>query len=260
MPRFSANLTLLFNEVDFMQRFAAAARSGFKAVEVQFPYAWPLPRLTEALEQNGLQLVLHNLPPGNWEAGERGIACLPERQSEFREGVDQAVEYALALGCTRLNCLVGLTPTKEPSERIFRTLVDNLQFAAQALQKKGIKLLIETLNDRDVPGFHLVHTHQTKALIEAVQHPNLWLQLDVYHMQVMDGDLIRTLTENLHSIGHIQIADNPGRHEPGSGEINFPNIFSTLDNVGYQGWIGCEYIPRGVTTDGLSWMEPYLKT
>jgi len=259
MPKFSANLTMLFTEVDFLERFERAAKAGFKGVECQFPYQWPKEQLVEKLKKNGQQMVLHNVPAGNWAAGERGIACLPGREGEFQEGVGKAIEYAKALKCPRINCPVGLTPKNVPADKVRQTLVKNLKFAAEAMQKAGISLLVEALNSTDIPGFYLMHTRDTLKLFEEVKHPNLWLQYDIYHMQVMEGNLTKTIQENVGRIGHIQLADNPGRHEPGTGEINFTNLFNFIDESGYTGWIGCEYKPAGLTEDGLKWVKPYLK-
>ena len=259
MPKFSANLTMQFNEVDFVNRFARAAKAGFKGVEYLFPYAWSKEQLVNELGQHGLQQVLHNLPAGDWQAGERGIACLPGREGEFQDGVGKAIEYAKALKCPRLNCLVGKTPQGVSEEKIRKTLVNNLRFAAVAIEKEKTRFLIEPLNNRDAPGFYLVHTWEAFQLMKEVNHPNLWLQYDVYHMQIMEGNLTKTIQENLGRIAHIQIADNPGRHEPGTGEINFINLFRSIDEMGYDGWIGCEYTPAGKTEDGLQWIQPYLK-
>jgi len=259
MLRFSANLTILFNEVEFLSRFERASKAGFKGVEYLFPYEWEEEELMEELDKHGLEQVLHNLPAGNWSAGERGIACLPQRVGEFQEGVGLAIEYAKALKCPRLNCLVGITPKEVPAEKVHQTLVDNLQFAATALEKEGIRLLVEPLNDRDIPGFYLVHTRDALQLFEEVNHANLWLQYDIYHMQTMEGNLTRTIGDNLARIAHIQLADNPGRHEPGTGEINFTNLFRFIDEAGYEGWLGCEYQPAGVTEGGLDWIKPYLE-
>ncbi len=258
MPKFSANLSMLFTEVGFADRFERAARAGFKAVECQFPYELPKEDIAERLGKYGQELVLYNIPAGNWAAGERGIACLPGRESEFQEGVGKAIEYAKLLKCPRINCLVGLTPKDAPTDKVRQTLVNNLKFAADAMQKAGISLLVEMLNDKDVPGFYLVRTQDTLKLFEEVKHANLWLQYDIYHMQVMEGNLAKTIQENVGRIGHIQLADNPGRHEPGTGEINFTNLFKFIDESGYTGWIGCEYKPAGATEDGLGWVKPYL--
>jgi hydroxypyruvate isomerase len=259
MLRFSANLTMLFNEVDFLDRFERAAKAGFKGVEYLFPYGWTKEQLVNELGRHGLQQVLHNLPPGDWQAGDRGIACLPGREGEFQDGVGKAIEYAKALKCPRLNCLVGKTPPGVPAEKIRQTLVNNLRFAAAAIGREGIRFLIESLNDRDVPGFYLVHTRDALQLMKEVNHPNLWLQYDVYHMQMMEGNLTKTIQDNLGRIAHIQVADNPGRHEPGTGEINFTNLFRSIDEMGYDGWIGCEYAPVGKTEDSFQWCRPYLK-
>ncbi len=259
MPRFCANLSMLFGEVGFLERFARAARAGFKGVEYLSPYEWEAEELASRLETYGLEQVLHNLPAGNWAAGERGIACLPGRAEEFQEGVGLAIKYARALRCRRLNCLVGLAPRGVSPERLRQTLVDNLRFAAVALEREGIRLLIESLNNRDMPGFYLVHTQDALQLIKDVGHSNIWLQYDVYHMQVMEGNLTNTIRDNLARIAHIQIADNPGRHEPGTGEINYSNLFRFIDEAGYDGWVGCEYVPARLTEDGLEWVKPYLK-
>ena len=258
MPKFDANLTMLFTDVEFLGRFERASRAGFKAVEYLFPYEWPREQVAEELHKHGLEQVLFNLPAGNWQAGERGVACLPGRAGEFQEGVGRAIEYAKALNCPRLNCLVGLTPKGVSVEEVRRTLVDNLRFAAAALEKEGIRLLVEPVNNSDIPGFHLVHTRDALDLFEEAGHTNLWLQYDIYHMQVMEGNLTRTILGNLPRIAHMQLADNPGRHEPGTGEINYANLFRFIDEAGYDGWIGCEYNPSGVTEDGLEWVRPYL--
>ncbi len=258
MPKFCANLTMLFNEVGFLDRFERAARAGFTAVEYLFPYEWEAKLLAELLRKNNLSQVLHNLPAGDWAKGERGIATLPGREGEFQEGVGRAIGYAKTLGCGQLNCLVGLTPTGEAPEKTRERLVANLRFAASALEKEGIRFLVEPLNLFDMPGFNLSGSARTLQLIAEVNHPNLWLQYDVYHMQNTEGNLINGIRNNLSRIAHIQIADNPGRNEPGTGEINFPNLFKAIDDMGYNGWIGCEYKPLGDTQAGLSWLKPYL--
>jgi len=257
MPKFSANLTMMFNEVEFMDRFERASKAGFKAVEYMFPYEWPKEQLAGQLESHELKQVLFNLPAGDWAAGERGIACIPGREGEFRDGVESALDYAKALQCPTLNCLVGLTPAGIDSDKVRQTLVNNLRFAADALEGKGIRLVVEMLNHNAVPGFYLVRTQDALRLLEGINHSNLFMQYDVYHMQIMEGNIIDTLSANLSRIGHIQIADNPGRHEPGTGEINFPNVFAAIDKAGYDGWIGCEYVPAGNTEEGLGWMASY---
>ncbi|HEY51690.1 MAG TPA: hydroxypyruvate isomerase [Dehalococcoidia bacterium] len=259
MPKFSANLSMLFTEVGFADRFERAAKAGFKAVECQFPYELPKENIAETLDKYGLQMVLHNVPAGNWVAGERGIACLPGRESEFQDGVGKAIEYGKALKCPRINVLVGLTPKDVPADKVRQTLVSNLKFAADAMQKAGISTLVESLNSYDIPGFYLTGTAATLQLLDEVNHPNLFYQYDIYHMQVMEGNLTKTIQQNVKRIGHIQLADNPGRNEPGTGEINFTNLFKFIDESGYTGWIGCEYKPAGATEDGLGWVKPYLK-
>ncbi len=253
MPRFAANLTMLFTELPFMQRFEAAARAGFDAVEYLFPYAVPKAELVAALRDNALQQVLHNLPAGDWDAGERGIACHPDRVDEFRAGVAKAIDYATALGCPQLNCLVGKMPVGAALHQVQPTVVDNLRFAARELQSAGIRLLIEPVNSFDIPGFMLTRTDQALALMDEVDSPNLRLQYDIYHAQRMEGELGATLAKHLPRIGHIQLADNPGRGEPGTGEINYPWLFKHIDAIGYTGWIGCEYRPRAGTQAGLDW-------
>jgi hydroxypyruvate isomerase len=253
MPRFAANLTMLFTELPFMERFEAAAKAGFKAVEYLFPYAYDKKELTAALRANGLQQVLHNLPAGNWDGGERGIGCHPDRVSEFREGVGMAIDYATALGCPKLNCLLGKLPAGVSPEQARKTTVENLRFAARELQSAGIMLLIEPINHFDIPGFFLTRTDQALSIIDEVGSTNLLLQYDIYHAQRMEGELAATITKNMARIGHIQLADNPGRGEPGTGEINYAWLFKHIDAAGYAGWIGCEYKPKSDTVNGLGW-------
>jgi hydroxypyruvate isomerase len=257
MPKLAANLTMLFNEVGFLDRFGAAAKAGFKGVEYLFPYEFDQAQLARLLRKHGLVQVLHNLPAGNWNAGERGIGCHPDRVAEFEAGVDRAIEYATALGCKQVNCLAGIRPPGVDPHDARETFIRNLQFAAPRLKATGIKLLIEPINTRDIPGFFLNNTVQAVDVIKAVGSDNLFVQYDIYHMQVMEGDLAPTIEKHLKLIPHMQLADNPGRHEPGTGEINFPFLFRHLDAIGYQGWIGCEYLPLADTTAGLSWMAPW---
>lgn len=255
MPKFAANLTMLFTEHAFLDRFDHAAKAGFKAVEFLFPYAFDPAEIKRRLEANGLQLVLHNLPAGNWEAGERGIACHPDRVDEFREGVARAIGYAQSLGVQQLNCLVGKTAPGVDEFVLRRTTVENLRFAASALAAAGLRLLIEPINTFDIPGFYLQRTAQAIGLLDEVGADNAFLQYDIYHAQRMEGELAATITKYLPRIGHIQLADNPGRNEPGTGEINYPFLFGHLDRIGYQGWIGCEYKPATSTEAGLGWRE-----
>ena len=258
MPKFAANLTMMFNEVDFIDRFEAAAQAGFTAVEYLFPYDHHKERLVEELGRQGLRQVLHNLPAGDWAGGERGIACHPGRTGEFQEGVGRAIEYATALGCPQVNCLAGVPPEGVEADMLIETLLANLAFAAAELETAGIRLLMEPINTRDIPGFFVNSTDQAKAIMERVGSDNLSLQYDVYHMQIMEGDLARTIESSMEVIRHVQVADNPGRHEPGTGEINYPFIFERLDDLGYSGWVGCEYVPSASTAEGLSWIRPYL--
>lgn len=255
MPKFAANLTMLFNEVPFLDRFDAAGRAGFKAIEYLFPYDFPVDSLVDGLRRNGQAQVLHNLPAGNWAGGERGIACIPGREEEFRQGVDEAIRYATALGCAQLNCLVGIAPSGAEPDRVRATLLENLGHADGRLSREGIALLIEPVNTRDIPGFYLNRTAQARGLIEDAGLRNTFLQYDIYHMQVMEGDLARTLEANLDLIRHVQLADNPGRNEPGTGEINYDFLFRHLDRLGYAGWIGCEYKPAARTEEGLAWLR-----
>ena len=255
MPRFAANLTMLFTEVPFLDRFERAARAGFQAVEFLFPYAHPAEEIRRRLDEHRLALVLHNLPAGDWDAGERGIACLPDRVDEFRAGVATAIAYAKALGVTQLNCLAGKAPAGADPALLHRTLVANLRFAADALRRADLKLLVEPINTFDIPGFFVNRTAQALAIIDEVGADNLFLQYDLYHAQRMEGELAATLEKHLARIAHVQLADNPGRHEPGSGEINYPFIFAHLDRIGYRGWVGCEYKPATTTEAGLQWRQ-----
>lgn len=255
MPRFAANLTLLYTELPFLERFAAAAADGFRGVEYLFPYPWPLEDLQQRLRDNDLTQVLFNLPPGDWDRGERGIACLPDRVDEFRAGVGQAIDYARGLGCRQINCLAGIRPPDVTEAQALETLVDNLRWAARQLAPEGVTLMVEAINSRvDMPGFFLDTADKTLSAIRETGESNIKLQYDLYHMQIMSGDLIRSLRGHLSDIGHVQFADNPGRHEPGTGEINFNRIFSELDDMGYSGWVSAEYHPSAATSASLSWL------
>ena len=256
MPRFAANLSMLFTEAPLLDRFALAARAGFAAVECQFPYDAPAAEIRARLDDNGLAMVLHNLPAGDWAAGERGLACLPQRVADFRAGVTRAIAYAHALGVTQLNCLAGIAPAGAEPATLHRTLVDNLHFAARALAAEGLKLLVEPINTFDVPGFFVNRTPQAVALLDEVGEPNAFIQYDVYHAQRMEGELAATIARYLPRIAHVQVADNPGRHEPGTGEIRFDFLLAELDRLGYDGWIGCEYLPAASTQAGLAWLPP----
>jgi len=255
MPKFAANLTMLFTEMPFLDRFEAAHKNGFSAVEFLFPYAWPADEIKALLDTNKLELVLHNLPAGNWDAGERGIACHPDRVNEFKEGVNKAIAYATILGVKQLNCLAGKKLDHVSAEQTHTTLVNNLKFAAQELKHHGLKLLIEPINFFDIPGFYLNHTQHALDLIDAVGSDNLFVQYDIYHMQRMEGEIAASIEKHLSKIAHIQIADNPGRFEPGTGELNYAFMFKHLDQIGYQGSIGCEYKPKTTTEAGLGWLK-----
>lgn len=253
MPRFSANLSMLFTEVPFLDRFERAAQAGFEAVEFMFPYAHSPQEIKARLDATGLKAVLHNLPAGDWEGGDRGIACDPARVAEFRAGVARGVAYATTLGVPQLNCLAGKAPVGADDALLRRTFVDNLRFAAAALHQAGLRLLVEPINRYDIPGFYLQRTAQALSLLDEVGAPNAFVQYDIYHAQRTEGELAATLAQHLARIGHIQIADNPGRHEPGSGEINYRFLFQHLDRIGYQGWVGAEYRPASTTEAGLGW-------
>ncbi len=255
MPKFAANLTMLFNEVDFIDRFGAAADAGFEGVEYLFPYEWPAARLAESLAKAGLVQVLHNLPAGDWAGGERGIACHPDRVGEFQDSVGRAIEYATALGCRQLNCLAGITPAGAEPDLVRETFVSNLRFAAGKLRQAAIRLLIEPINTFDIPGFYLNRTSQAAEILDQVGSDNLFIQYDIYHAQRMEGELAGTIAAHLPRIAHMQLADNPGRHEPGTGEINYGFLFDFIDRSGYAGWIGCEYKPLAATQTGLDWRK-----
>jgi hydroxypyruvate isomerase len=255
MPQFAANLTMLFTEHPFLDRFERAAKAGFTAVEFLFPYAFPTAEIKARLQGNGLKLVLHNLPAGDWDGGERGIACLPGRVAEFKEGVARAIEVGTALGVPQLNCLAGKAPANVTAGELRETFVSNLRYAAGELKKANLKLLIEPINTYDIPGFYLNRTAQALAILEDVGADNAFLQYDAYHMQRMEGELAATIEKHLPRIAHIQIADNPGRHEPGTGEIDHGFLFKHLDRIGYRGYVGCEYKPATTTEAGLGWLQ-----
>ncbi|CAM3480586.1 2-oxo-tetronate isomerase [Halomonas lysinitropha] len=256
MIRLAANLSMLFNEHDFLDRFAAAAEAGFRGVEYLFPYAHSPEDIKAALDEAGLEQVLFNLPPGDWEAGERGLASLPGREAEFRDSMVEALRYAEVLACPRVHAMAGLLPPEaDEATRAAHhaTYIDNLRFAAGEAARAGRELLIEPINTRDIPGFFLSRQAQAMAVLEEVNHPSLRLQFDLYHCQIMDGDLIKHLERQFDRIGHVQIAGVPQRHEPDVGEVHYPAIFDRLEALGYAGWIGCEYRPAAGTREGLVW-------
>lgn len=263
MPRFAANLSMLFTDAPFLDRIDRAARAGFTLVEFQFPYAEPAERIRERLDASGVTAVLHNLPAGDWDAGERGIACHPGRVDEFRAGVGRAIAYARVLGVRKLNALAGIPPAGVTVADARATLVANLRFAARALATEGLELLVEPVNTRDIPGFLVHGTDQAVALLDEVGEPNVFVQYDAYHMQRMEGELAGTLQRHLARIGHIQIADNPGRNEPGTGEIRFDFLFAHLDRLGWTGPIGVECKPAdgGLmgTERGLGWLAAHTR-
>ncbi len=265
MPRFAANLSMLYNDVDFLDRFAAAARDGFQAVEYLFPYAYTPEQLAALLRQHGLQQVLFNAPPGDWDAGERGIACLPGREAEFREGIARAITYAQTLQCPRIHVMAGLVPQDADPATVRATYVANVRYAAEQAAAHGIQILLEPINGRDMPGFFLSRQDQAHALVAEIGATNVKVQMDLYHCQIVEGDLAMKIRQYLPTgnIGHFQIAGVPERHEPDVGEIHYPYLFQLLDTLGYDGWIGCEYKPaRGTaphaTRDGLGWLQPWL--
>lgn len=255
MPKFAANLTMMFNEVPFPERFSAAAKAGFTAVEFLFPYDYPVADVTRWLKENNLASALFNMPPGDWAAGERGIASLPGREEEFLAGVHKAIEYALSMGTPTIHAMAGLFPEGADREWHRSVFVDNIGLAAKELAKHGLTLVIEPINTRDMPGYFLSTQAEGHAIRKEVDEPNLKVQMDFYHAQIMEGDLSMTFKNNFEGIGHIQIASVPARHEPDEGEINYPHLFALLDELGYSGYVGCEYRPRGKTEDGLGWFR-----
>jgi hydroxypyruvate isomerase len=258
VPRFSANISTLFKELELPERFEAAAQAGFKAVEIQFPYGWSKKQLGEISRRAGVEVVLINIPAGDPEKGDRGIGCLPRRVAEFREGVSKAIEYSEALGCRRMNCLAGVAPRDVDGARLRETYVSNLRYAAGELARHGMTLLVEPISTHAVPGFYLSRSAEAFALVDEVGADNLKVQYDLYHMRLMGDDLAATIETNLGRIGHMQFADVPGRHEPGTGEIDFPVLFDLIDRLGYRGWIGAEYLPTVRTEDSLAWAKEYL--
>jgi hydroxypyruvate isomerase len=255
MPKFAANLTMMFNEVPFPQRFSAAAKAGFAAVEFLFPYEYPPAEVARWLQEAGLKNALFNMPPGDWAAGERGVASLPGREEEFRAGVARAIEYARALGTPGIHAMAGLLPAGADRKRHREVFVANLRHAAKALAGEGLTLLIEPINSRDIPGYFLNTQAEAHAIREEADQPNLKVQMDFYHAQIVEGDLSVTLRKHIAHVGHVQIASVPDRHEPDEGEIDYRHIFRLLDELGYPGWVGCEYRPRGRTEDGLGWLK-----
>jgi hydroxypyruvate isomerase len=257
MPRFAANLSMMFNEVPFLERFAAARNAGFEGVEFLFPYEFPAAELKTRLAGAGLTQVLFNMPPGNWAEGERGLASLPGRQSEFREGVKKALDYAATLDCRRIHCMAGIVPPGVPQVTAASLYATNLAWAAEQAKPAGVTLVIEPINHRDMPGYFLNTQAQGAAVVEAIGRDRLGLQFDVYHVQSTEGDITKRMEQFMPVIAHMQIADVPARNEPGTGEIGWSYVFRRMDELGYQGWVGCEYRPAGETVAGLGWRERF---
>lgn len=258
MPRLAANLSMMFTEMPFLDRFRAAANSGFRAVEFLFPYEHDAHELARRLKANDLTQALFNTPPGDWQAGERGIAILPDRREEFEAGLDRALDYAEILGCGQVHVMAGTLPDDLDRRRAERTYIENLKQAAMLGAERNVRALIEPINTRvDIPGYFLTTAKQAREVMEEVGHDNLFLQCDLYHAQIMHGDLAATIKAHFSVIAHFQIAGVPGRHEPDNGEINYPFLFNLIDSLGYDGWIGCEYRPAEATVDGLGWALDY---
>ena len=259
MPKLAANLSTLFKEVPFLERFAAARRAGFHAVEYQYPYDLSAADVAAAARDAGVAVVLHNMPPGDAQRGEHGTACLPGREARFRDDLERAIEYAGAAGCRSLHCLAGVTPREAQPAAVQATFMANLRYAAERLRREGMRALIEPLSAGTLAGCYLTGSAQAAGILEALAADNAFLQYDFFHMQTLEGNLAATVERLLPRIGHIQLADVPGRHEPGTGEINFDFLLAHLDRLGYAGWVGCEYNPLGDTLQGLKWAKPYLQ-
>lgn len=257
MPKLAANLTMMFNEAPFLERFARAATAGFGAVEFLFPYDHPPETVARALEDNGLEIALFNLPPGDWAAGERGLAALPRREDDFARALETALPYARALGARRVHAMAGIPPRGADPGSCRETYVRNLRAAAAFFAPHGVDVLIEPINGRDIPGYFLNRQADAVAAIEEIGAANLGLQMDLYHCQVVEGDLATRIARHFAHIRHFQVAGVPERQEPDGGEVNYPYLFELIDSLGYAGWIGCEYRPRGRTEDGLAWARPY---
>lgn len=254
MPKFAANLLMLFTELPFLERFEAAAAAGFPAVEYLFPYEHPKDKIADRLRSAGLVQALFNMPPGDWAAGERGLASLAGREKDFRAGVDTALEYAVALDCTRLHAMAGISPESDVATAVY---VENIRYAADRAADAGVSILIEPINRRDMPGYFLGSVAQALPLLDEIDRDNVALQLDLYHAQITDGDITRLVQKTISRVAHVQIASVPERHEPDGGELYYPYVLAALDDAGYDGWVGCEYHPAGDTRDGLAWLQDY---
>lgn len=257
MLKFAANLTMMFNEVPFLERFEAAAKAGFKGVEYLFPYDFEPAVLKAALDKNQLTQVLFNMPPGDWAQGDRGLACLPDRVTAFQEGVHEAIRYANVLQCHQIHAMAGLVPADANVLEYEQTYIKNIQYAADHCAAHDLRVLIEPINTRDMPRYFLTTQKQAEALLVKINRPNVFIQLDLYHCQIMEGDLMKTIERLGDKFCHIQIASVPERHEPDQGEVNYAWIFKKLAECHYPGWIGCEYRPEGNTQAGLTWFTPY---
>ena len=257
MPRFAANLSMMYNEHPFLDRFTAAAKDGFEGVEFLFPYEFAAAEIRARLDENGLTQALFNLPPGNFEHGERGLASLPGREDDFRHALELALSYALVIGNDRLHAMAGLIRPDQDRARHRETYLKNLAFAASEAAVHGITIVIEPINTRDIPGFFLNRQDEAHAICAEVGSPNLRVQMDLYHCQIVEGDLAMKLRKYIGNVGHIQVAGVPERHEVDSGEVNYPYLFALMDELGYGGWVGCEYRPKVGTTEGLGWFAPY---
>ena len=257
MPKFAANLSMMYNEHPFLERFGAAAKDGFKGVEFLFPYAFPAAEIKARLAEHGLRLALFNMPPGNWDAGERGMASIPGREEEFAQSIGLALEYAAVLGNDRLHAMAGLIKPDQDRARHRATYVKNIALAAEKARPHGITIVLEPINTRDIPGFFLNRQDEAHAVCAEIGAPNLKVQMDFYHCQIVEGDLAMKFRKYVANVGHIQIAGVPERHEPDIGEVNYPYLYRLFDELGYDGWVGCEYRPRAGTSEGLGWFKPY---
>jgi len=257
VPNFAANLSMMFQEVEFLDRFGAAAKAGFRGVEFLFPYDFKASDIADRLKTHKLTQALFNTPPGNWGAGERGLAALPGRESEFRDGVARAIDYAKATNCRTIHTMAGLWPAGKSKAEGEAVYVENVRYAADLAKKDGITVVIEPINTRDIPGYFLNTTTEGIGILDRVARDNARLQLDLYHCQIMEGDLAERTKRLMPRVSHVQIAGNPGRHEPDIGEVNYPFLYDLLDELGYRGWVGCEYRPKGATLAGLGWARKY---
>ena len=258
MPKLAANISTLFKERPFLERFAAAARAGFRWVEYQYPYEWKPGDIADAAREAGVEVILHNMPRGDPERGEHGTACLPGREQRFREDLEHAIGYAKAVGCKRLHCMAGIMPPGAAWEKLHATYVANLKYASGRMRKEGLLVMIEPLSERTIAGCFLSGSAQAERVVDELGADNVFVQYDLFHMQIMEGNLAATIERLLPKIGHIQLADVPGRHEPGTGELNFAFLLEHIERIGYSGWIGCEYNPSGDTLETLKWAKPYL--